>query len=263
MVAESGAVLLDDAARAALSPTLLPRATVITPNVPEARVLAETGGVGDGREEPEELARALHRSARPTSSSPAATATRRPTCSSTATTLHEIPGERHPDGAAHGSGCTHSSALAAHLALGFSPLEAATPREGVAAEAVRNGLREIGEGAGPVDVLGRPQPRGQPRHTGGRLQDLCHNRRPMKFLRMRPGHGEQLIAEGDLEVAEDEERLVEEFRRQLDEGMWAAVPVTVARRPPRGDDGPGLRPDPAGHRPRHLLPARRAGGSAD
>ncbi len=48
----------------------------------------------------------------------------------------------------------------------------------------------------------------------------------MKFLRMRPGHGEQLIAEGDLEVASDEERLVEEFRRQLDEGMWAAVPVT-------------------------------------
>ena len=48
----------------------------------------------------------------------------------------------------------------------------------------------------------------------------------MKFLRMRPGHGEQLIAEGDLEVAEDAERLVDEFRRQLDEGMWAAVPVT-------------------------------------
>ena len=48
----------------------------------------------------------------------------------------------------------------------------------------------------------------------------------MKFLRMRPGHGEQLIAEGDLDVAEDAERLVEEFRRQLDSGMWAAVPVT-------------------------------------
>jgi hypothetical protein len=48
----------------------------------------------------------------------------------------------------------------------------------------------------------------------------------MKFLRMRPGHGEQLIAEGDLEVASDEQRLTDEFRRQLDEGMWAAVPVT-------------------------------------
>jgi hypothetical protein len=50
----------------------------------------------------------------------------------------------------------------------------------------------------------------------------------MKFLRMRPGFGEQLIAEGDLEVAADQERLVAEFRRQLDQGMWAAVPVVDA-----------------------------------
>jgi molybdopterin converting factor small subunit len=41
---------------------------------------------------------------------------------------------------------------------------------------------------------------------------------------MKPGHGEVLIAEGDVEVAEEEELLVEEFRRQLDLGMWAAVP---------------------------------------
>ena len=34
-----------------------------------------------------------------------------------------------------------------------------------------------------------------------------------------------LIAEGDVELAEDEERLIEEFRRQLDAGLWAAVPV--------------------------------------
>ena len=48
----------------------------------------------------------------------------------------------------------------------------------------------------------------------------------MKFLRMKPGHGEVLLAEGDPSVQEDEERLVEEFRRQLDEGMWAAVPTS-------------------------------------
>ena len=34
-----------------------------------------------------------------------------------------------------------------------------------------------------------------------------------------------LLAEGDVESTEDEERLVEEFRRQLDLGMWAAVPT--------------------------------------
>jgi hypothetical protein len=51
-------------------------------------------------------------------------------------------------------------------------------------------------------------------------------------LRMKPGHGEVLIAEGDVELAEDELRLVEEFRRQLDAGLWAAVPMmdTAGRR---------------------------------
>jgi len=50
----------------------------------------------------------------------------------------------------------------------------------------------------------------------------------MKFLRMRPGFGEQLIAEGDVEVADEERALIAEFRRQLDEGMWAAVPTMSA-----------------------------------
>ncbi len=43
---------------------------------------------------------------------------------------------------------------------------------------------------------------------------------------MSPGHGEVLIAEGDVQQSEDEQRLIEEFRRQLDAGLWAAVPVT-------------------------------------
>ena len=52
---------------------------------------------------------------------------------------------------------------------------------------------------------------------------------------MKPGHGEVLIAEGDVGVAEEEELLVQEFRRQLDEGMWAAVPErsTAGRREAR------------------------------
>ena len=45
---------------------------------------------------------------------------------------------------------------------------------------------------------------------------------------MKPGHGEVLIAEGDVEVPEEERELIEAFRRQLDEGMWAAVPTTGA-----------------------------------
>jgi molybdopterin converting factor small subunit len=42
---------------------------------------------------------------------------------------------------------------------------------------------------------------------------------------MKPGHGEVLIAEGDVELADDEQRLIDEFRRQLDSGSWAAVPL--------------------------------------
>jgi hypothetical protein len=41
---------------------------------------------------------------------------------------------------------------------------------------------------------------------------------------MKPGHGEVLLAEGNVELSEDELRLTEEFRRQLDAGLWAAVP---------------------------------------
>jgi hypothetical protein len=67
-------------------------------------------------------------------------------------------------------------------------------------------------------------PSGKGRNGAGRreVRDIIGL---VKFLRMKPGHGEILLAEGDPSVTEDEERLVEEFRRQLDEGMWAAVPV--------------------------------------
>ena len=47
----------------------------------------------------------------------------------------------------------------------------------------------------------------------------------MKLLRMKPGHGDVLLAEGDPEIADEERELIEAFRRQLDEGMWAAVPT--------------------------------------
>jgi hydroxymethylpyrimidine/phosphomethylpyrimidine kinase len=65
-----------------------------------------------------------------------------------------IEGVRHPDGAAHGSGCTHSSVLAARLALDDSPLDAARAARALAGEAVAGGLRDLGAGAGPVDVIG-------------------------------------------------------------------------------------------------------------
>jgi hypothetical protein len=49
----------------------------------------------------------------------------------------------------------------------------------------------------------------------------------MKLLRMKPGHGEILLAEGDVAVPEEEAQLIEAFRRELDAGMWAAVPTST------------------------------------
>jgi hydroxymethylpyrimidine/phosphomethylpyrimidine kinase len=169
MVAESGAVLLDEPARVAIVEELLPRVTVITPNVPEARVLAGTGGAGNGDgadrgaatargagngDDAEALARRL------LALGPAAvvvTGGHRDAATDVffdGDALELIAGERHPDGAAHGSGCTHSSALAAHLALGYAPLDAARAARRIAGEAVRDGIRSLGAGPGPVDVFG-------------------------------------------------------------------------------------------------------------
>lgn len=50
----------------------------------------------------------------------------------------------------------------------------------------------------------------------------------MKLVRMKPGHGDLLIAEGDPEVENEEAELIAAFRHQLDQGMWAAVPILDA-----------------------------------
>lgn len=181
MVAESGAELLESDARASLIALLLPRATVVTPNVPEA--LALSGGArgtgvpsttGSGADAPgttgprprapdvtsegtldiDALARAVH------ALGPrfvVITGGHRVQAIDTffdGDDVVEIPGERHPGGATHGSGCTHSSVLAARLAWGDEPLEAARVAKVTAARAVADGLVQIGAGAGPVDVLG-------------------------------------------------------------------------------------------------------------
>jgi hydroxymethylpyrimidine/phosphomethylpyrimidine kinase len=150
MVAESGAVLLDPEARGALVERLLPLTAVATPNIPEARELT---GLGEGASQ-EELARGVFELGPKAVVVTGGHSEDLVDLFFDGERLVEIPGERHPDGAAHGSGCTHSSALAAFLAHGDDPLEAARKARVVASEAVANGLREIGSGPGPVDVFG-------------------------------------------------------------------------------------------------------------
>ena len=125
---------------------------MITPNLPEARVLA-----GDARRRRRRGAR--RRAAPPRPDAVVVTGGHRDEATDVFfdgdARSRPDAAARHPDGAAHGSGCTHSCALAAHLALGDDPLDAPRgTRVTIASEAVRDGLRELGAGAGPVDVFG-------------------------------------------------------------------------------------------------------------
>ena len=148
MVASSGAKLLEGDAVDALVGELFPLATVVTPNLMEARAL--TGSDGSRRE----LAARLH-----DLGAPAAIVTGGhgddPVDHLFDGREHvEIPVERHAVGATHGAGCTHSATLAALLARGFVLVDAARGAAAAAARAVAQGLVEIGAGEGPVDVLG-------------------------------------------------------------------------------------------------------------
>ena len=150
MVAESGAALIDNETKEALVAYLLPRSDVATPNIPEAQALT---GLGKDASQ-EELARGV------LELGPKAVVVTGGHSDAVVDVFYdgqelvEIPGERHPDGAAHGSGCTHSSTLAAWLARGADLLAAARGAKEAASEAVRQGLLDVGEGPGPVDVLG-------------------------------------------------------------------------------------------------------------
>jgi len=150
MIAKSGAPLLQPDARKALIERMLPLAEVVTPNLPEARELA---GLGEGASA-EELARAIQ------ALGPEAVVVTGGHSDDGADVLFDgigtlrIDGPRYADGTSHGSGCTHSSALAAFLARNAEVAEAARWAREIASEAVGNGLAGIGSGAGPVDATG-------------------------------------------------------------------------------------------------------------
>jgi hydroxymethylpyrimidine/phosphomethylpyrimidine kinase len=147
MVASSGAKLLRDDAVQTYVERLFPLATVVTPNLPEAEVLASASGTR------RELAERIHELG-----APAVIVTGGHGGDAID---HLFDGDEHVEIAVervdrrttHGAGCTHSATLAAHLARGASLPEAARAAALAASDAVRHGLEEIGAGEGPVDVL--------------------------------------------------------------------------------------------------------------
>lgn len=150
MVSETGAALLGSGARSALIEKILPRATFLTPNIPEARALTN---LAEGSSQAE-LAYAV-RDLGPTYvvvTGGHSEGLIDMFCDGDS--VFEIEGPHYEATSSHGSGCTHSSALASYLALGLDPLAAARSARTLAAEAVGNGLDSIGKGPGPVDVFG-------------------------------------------------------------------------------------------------------------
>jgi hydroxymethylpyrimidine/phosphomethylpyrimidine kinase len=163
MIASSGARLLREDAVEVMVRRLFPLATVVTPNLPEAELLA---GVTGSRRELAECIVAMGARAVIVTGGHGRDAIdhlfdgRR---------HFEIAVARHELAATHGAGCTHSATIAALLAQGWPLEEAARTAADVASQAVAHGLLEIGGGEGPVDVLDvRSRVRLAPALSGGR-----------------------------------------------------------------------------------------------
>ncbi|MDQ2701204.1 MAG: bifunctional hydroxymethylpyrimidine kinase/phosphomethylpyrimidine kinase [Actinomycetota bacterium] len=150
MVAESGADLLMPEAKLALVQLILPLATVVTPNIPEARLLT---GLGQEASQAE-LAEAILGLGPDIAVVTGGHSERIIDLYYDGEELFEIDGERFPGTSSHGSGCTHSSVLATMLARGMGPLDAAREARKVASMAVKDGLDSVGSGPGPVNVFG-------------------------------------------------------------------------------------------------------------
>ena len=149
MVASSGARLLQDDAVDALVTRLFPLATVVTPNLPEARALTAVTDLSLSL-----LAERIHELGAPAVIVTGGHADQAVDHLFDGREHVEIPVERHEVAATHGAGCTHSAMLAAGLARGLSLADAARAAAAAASRAVSQGLVEIGAGEGPVDVLG-------------------------------------------------------------------------------------------------------------
>jgi hydroxymethylpyrimidine/phosphomethylpyrimidine kinase len=147
MVASSGAPLLSEEGVDALVGLLLPLATVVTPNLPEAVALA--GGESDRRTLAERI---VARGARAVVITGGHDTSAHDHVFDGASHV-EIPQVRLAATSTHGAGCTHSATLTACLAAGATLVDAAKEAAAAAARAIAAGIEGIGSGAGPVDAL--------------------------------------------------------------------------------------------------------------
>ena len=152
MIAKGGAALLAPEAVDVLTRRLLPLATLLTPNLPEAAALLHQP-VATNRAEMAAQAEQLR------AFGPAAVLVKgghldsddSPDVLATADGLHWFEARRVPTKNTHGTGCTLSSALAAELAKGASVPEAvAIAKDYLAGAVAAAGSLTVGSGHGPV-----------------------------------------------------------------------------------------------------------------
>ena len=152
MIAKGGTALLDDAGIDAMRTRLFPRATLITPNAPEAARLA-----GIAVESADDLARAgmilremgaravLVKGGHMTGETVTDVLVDE-------TGVHRFSAPRIASSSTHGTGCTLASAVATGLAQGLSLQEAILRARAFVGQAMRTGL-SFGRGTGPLNHL--------------------------------------------------------------------------------------------------------------
>jgi len=153
MVATSGAVLIEQAATDALVRELFPRSALITPNLDEAGLL-----VGRPLRSTDDMARAARQLREQGARAVLVKGGHLPgeavidLLLTADGEMHWMEGERIPSPNTHGTGCTLSSAIAAHLALGASLAEAVEGGRAFVRAALAAGAEvRTGQGGGPLN----------------------------------------------------------------------------------------------------------------
>ncbi|MDY3119069.1 MAG: bifunctional hydroxymethylpyrimidine kinase/phosphomethylpyrimidine kinase [Peptoniphilus sp.] len=152
MVSTSGSTLLKEEAIETLKAVLFPRATLITPNIPEAELL--TGIKIESTEDQKAAAKALYEAfgASVLLKGGHGTGRAADVFYDGAVHLFEKPMLKNPN--THGTGCTLSSAVASYLALGLDEVHAVEEAKNYVYEAIADGL-DLGRGRGPINHMVR------------------------------------------------------------------------------------------------------------
>nr|WP_317412166.1 bifunctional hydroxymethylpyrimidine kinase/phosphomethylpyrimidine kinase [uncultured Solibaculum sp.] len=149
MVSKSGYDLLRPEAASALKELLLPLATIVTPNVPEAEKLAQIAIHSEA--DMQEAARRIHALGAKQVLIKGGHSDGQPTdWLFDGETFTAFPGQRIDTPNTHGTGCTLSSAIASNLALGHSVEQSVALAKRYIQTAIEHAI-PLGHGHGPVN----------------------------------------------------------------------------------------------------------------